>query len=510
MTSTDTATSTTASSVGGSSNNYPKDGTSLSNPNEIEVTHMDWTIDVDFDKKTLHGNVRYTLKYNDTTTDDNKVLQLDTNNLIIHRVISDQDCDCDYELISSKKEKEHLGSQLCITLPTDTKQIIIIYETTVQSSAIQFLDASQTSGKKYPYLFTQCQAIHARSLLPCQDRPGVKASWTAQVTVPEWATCVMSAVQIEKKEDKIEKEYDNDDNTTPTKTYYWEQRIPVSSYLIAMAVGQLECRTISDRCRVWSEPAVVDAAASDFDQTEEFLKIAEEISGIPYAWGRYDLLCLVPSFPYGGMENPCLTFVTPTLLTGDKSLADVIAHEIAHSWTGNLVTNATWDHFWLNEGWTMWFQRKIMARIHNSDKFFDFDAMGGYKSLQDTLTSEGLPEKFKSLVLDIQDNDPDDAYSSIAYEKGFALLYTLEQKVGATEFQNFFRTYLQKYQSETVTSEKFREFFYDTVSLCPIRLGYVVIQARYASDETQVRYDHGRRITKFSRSMVPIRSNSKK
>jgi len=444
---------------------FPKDGSSLSNPNVIQVTHMDWTIDVDFDAKILHGIVTYTLKYNTTTSNNaSSILQLDTSNLNISKVVSvNKDAaeeELSYELRENNKQ-QHLGSQLCITLLSteeeDKREVRIYYKTTPQSSAIQFLDAAQTAGKKHPYLFTQCQAIHARSLLPCQDRPGVKATYTARVTVPSWATCVMSAVEVKTTEEEIQKKTTNDDDDK--KVYRWEQRIPISSYLIAMAVGELDCRTVSDRCRVWSEPSVVDAAAYDFQQTEEFLQIAEELSGIPYVWGRYDLLCLVPSFPFGGMENPCLTFVTPTLLTGDRSLADVVAHEIAHSWTGNLVTNATWDHFWLNEGWTTWFQRKIMARIHKSDQFFDFDAIGGYKTLQDTVSSEGLPTEFKSLVLDIQDRDPDDAYSSIAYEKGFNLLYTLEQRVGTKEFEAFFRAYLSKYQSQTITSEEFRTFF---------------------------------------------------
>ena len=208
------------------------------------------------------------------------------------------------------------------------------------------------------------------------------------------------------------------------KIYGWNQPVPISSYLIAMAVGDIVKIDLSDRCAIWSEPSVVESAAYEFAQTEEFLKDAEQLAGMDYVWGRYDLLCLPPSFPYGGMENPCLTFVTPTLLAGDRSLADVVAHEIAHSWTGNLVTNATWEHFWLNEGWTTWFQRKIMSKIRLDDLFLDFDATSGYKNLQDDVNR--MPDEYTSLIPKLGDSDPDECFSSVPYEKGFNLLYALE------------------------------------------------------------------------------------
>lgn len=421
-----------------------EDRSSLSTPNVIKVTHIDWQVDVDFDASILRASATYTLEY---VTPGAKIVKLDTSHLRIKSVKSAGE-PLSYTHHPVNPSKPHLGQCLSITTNGPDSKVTVNYETTLQSSAIQFLPPEQTAGKKFPYLFTQCQAIHARSLLPCQDRPGVKATYTATVTVPSWATCVMSAVMTSSKEI----------GPTSQQIFVWDQQIPISSYLIAMAVGQLEKRDISDRCAVWSEPSVVDAARYEFAQTEEFLKIAEDISGKPYVWGRYDLLCLVPSFPFGGMENPCLTFVTPTLLAGDRSLADVVAHEIAHSWTGNLVTNATWDHFWLNEGWTTWFQRKIMARIHKNDKFFDFDAIGGYKTLIDTVANE-MPEEYTRLVLDMGDQDPDDTYSSVAYENGFNLLFALERRVGSPQFEKFFQAYIAKFASKTVTSEEFKAFF---------------------------------------------------
>jgi leukotriene-A4 hydrolase len=472
-----------------------RDLSSLSNPHEIKVTHLDWRVAVDFDHKVVRGLATYTLavppQQQQPSLRRPSAVDLDTAHLIIEGVTSTATgSPLQYKLHKSNPKKPHLGKKLSVYLPTPTKKskpnndvdddddaalsITISYRTTQQCTAIQWLAPSATSGKLYPFLFTQCQAIHARSLVPCQDVPGVKFTYTARATVPKWSTCVMSAVLKSSSHDDnddgmngdeqyIDRDnYDGDTNATEnrkTTTYCWEQTVPIPSYLLAMAVGQLDKRDVSDRCSIWSEPALLEAAAYEFAQAEDFLRVAEGIAGAPYAWGRYDLLCLPPSCPYGGMENPCLTFVTPTLLAGDRSLADVIAHEQAHSWTGNLVTNASWDHFWLNEGWTTWFQRKIMARIHlNSDAFFDFDALGGYKSLQDTVGGE-MPPEFTKLVLQIGDRDPDDAYSTVAYEKGFHFLYSLEKRVGKESFERFFQAYVMEFSYQTVSSEEFRTFF---------------------------------------------------
>lgn len=424
------------------------DRSSNSNPEEAVVRHLDWTLSIDFDKHVIQAEATYTVE---TAESHAKKLCLDTSGLRIQSVRTFDGAPLDYILYPLNVSKPYLGQLLEVALsPGDAtgssqQKITIVYCTTRQSSALQWLPPSQTAGKEYPYLFTQCQAIHARALVPCQDRCGVKMTYTASVTVPKWATCVMSALL-----DAVEE-------VDASKVYTWNQPIPISSYLIAIAVGELAKQDISPRCAVWSEPSLVEAAAYEFAETEEFLKIAEEISGKEYVWGRYDLLCLPPSFPYGGMENPCLTFVTPTLLAGDRSLADVVAHEIAHSWTGNLVTNATWDHFWLNEGWTTWFQRKIMARIKNNPKFLDFDAIDGRKHMQDAM--EEMRPRNTRLVLDIGDEDPDDSYSAVAYEKGFTLLLYLERLVGSTEFEAFFQAYVARFASHVLTSEEFKDFF---------------------------------------------------
>ena len=295
------------------------DLSSLSKPAESIVTHLDWKISVDFAENCLHSEATYNvhvLQPNATT------LNLDTAHLDILKVRTEKGAPLDFTLHPLVEAKPHLGRRLEIKLPHCDKdnncKITVAYSTTKACSALQWLPPSQTAGKEHPYLFTQCQAIHARSLVPCQDACGVKMTYTATATVPAWATCVMSAL-LKRTETLNDK-----------KIFTWDQPVPISSYLLALAVGNLVKRDLSKRCAIWSEPSVIESAAFEFSETEEFLATAENITGYDYVWGRYDLLCLPPSFPYGGMENPCLTFVTPTLLAGDKSLADVVAHEIAH------------------------------------------------------------------------------------------------------------------------------------------------------------------------------------
>ena len=425
-----------------------RDASSHAIPHEVRVVHLHWEAAVDFEKNKISAEALLTVE---RMSDEATCLRLDIKHLILHAVSVEDDREINYDVkyVVHEITKEYLGQCLEVELPevkSNKFKVRIKYETTEMSSAVQWLPPQQTADKKYPYMFTQCQAIHARSLVPCQDCPGVKMSYSAAVTVPSWATCLMSAVGTHFKV--------NDHNST--KTFCFKQKIPIPAYLIAVAVGDLKGIDVSHRCRVWSEPSVVEAAAFEFSQTEEFLRIAESLT-LPYQWGRYDLLCLPPSFPYGGMENPCLTFVTPTLLAGDKSLADVVAHEIAHSWTGNLVTNNTWEHFWLNEGWTVWLERKIMAKISGDNRIIDFEAIAGWQDLKESV--ELLPGNYSKLVPKLGLEDPDEAYSSVPYEKGFMLLYTLENLVGSEQFSKFLKAYLEEFKFRTCDSEKFRAFF---------------------------------------------------
>jgi leukotriene-A4 hydrolase len=423
------------------------DRSSLSNYQSVvsQDLHLQWTLD--FAKEIIFGSATHTIKVLESGT---ATVDFDTSNLHIEGATIDGD-DATYYYDG---ETGPLGRKLCVEIPGPLQvegrifDITFRYATDPAASAIQWLDAKGTTGGEQPFVFTQSQAIHARSLFPCMDSPAVKVPYSAEIRAPAWCTVLMSALQVS---DAVEEE--------GAKVFKWKQPVRTPAYLVALAAGRLESREISPRVRVWAEPEVIKAAAYEFAETEEFLSTAESLT-CPYAWTRYDVLCLPPSFPYGGMENPCLTFATPTLLAGDRSLADVIAHEIAHSWTGNLVTNATWEHFWLNEGWTVWLERKITSKFKGGVEHSLLSAEIGWKALEDSVKMLGGDEgRYTALVWPLSGEDPDDAFSSVPYEKGFNLLYYLEGIVGTTAFESFAKAYISKYQFSTVTSADFKNYF---------------------------------------------------
>nr|CAB3263565.1 leukotriene A-4 hydrolase [Phallusia mammillata] len=427
------------------------DPTSYSDPTEAKVENIDIKWKVDFNKKTLQGSVD--LKF-EVFKDKLQSVVLDSKDLAITRV-SDGSTDLKFNI---GEKHASFGSPLEIQLagPVNSGSNFVLhieYETSPGATALQWLDPKQTAGKKYPYMFSQCQAIHARSILPCQDSPSAKAPYSAQITVSDPLVALMSALSCGS-------ETSVDESGAKWMTYKFQQKVPMPSYLIAIVVGLLESREIGPRSKVWSEKEFVDKAAAEFSETESMLAAGEELGG-PYVWGRYDLLVLPPSFPYGGMENPCLTFVTPTLLAGDKSLANVVAHEIAHSWTGNLVTNHTWEDFWLNEGHTVFLERKIVSKLFG-EQTRHFQASNGLGSLKSAIDHFGSDHPFTNLVIKLNNVDPDDAFSSIPYEKGHTLLFHLETLLGGpTEFEPFLRSYIDKFKFKSVTTAQWKQHLYE-------------------------------------------------
>jgi len=424
---------------------------------DATCTHLNLSWDCDFEKQVLNGTAEWTVRLNAPGVAS---VVLDTKSLVLKGITVDGAA-AKYAL---GEEHEAFGQALTVDLPAGAKagaelKLVITYSTTPQSSAAQWLAKELTAGQQYPYLFTQCEPIHARALLPCQDTPSAKFSYEAAVTVPGWATALMSAIGKGSKR--------KGGAGASSITYYFEQKVVIPAYLLCLAVGQLQSRQVGPRSAVWSEPSVVDAAAHEFAEAEEFIATAERITGQEYVWGRYDILCLPPSFPFGGMENPCLTFVTPTLLAGDRSLANVVAHEVAHSWTGNLITNHTWEHFWLNEGWTVWLERKIKAAMAGAKAggpadmtYYDFDAISGFKHLSDDVARYGADHPYTTLSPPLRDEDPDDAFSSVPYEKGFNLLNYLSTVVGGhAVFEDFAKAYIGHFKYTTLTTSDFRTFF---------------------------------------------------
>jgi len=429
----------------------PGDPSSYSRPECVKTTHIHLDLDMDFKANTLSGDCILTMEKVDQAV-ETVLLDCKTLDIMCIKLESTG------EELSFKVDGEtSYGSRLEVKLPAATPKIFKLlckYSTSPSCSALQWLTPEQTAGGTHPYVFSQCQAIHARSMLPCQDSPAVKATYSASITAPEGITVLMSAIR----------KHDNAAVKDGKRKFCFDQPVPIQSYLIAIAAGNIVSKRIGPRSHVWSEQEFVEKAAFDFSETEAFIKTAEDLCG-PYVWGEYDILVLPPSFPFGGMENPCLTFATPTLLSGDKSNADVIAHEIAHSWTGNLVTNFNFEHFWLNEGFTVFVERKILGRL-KGEPYRHFSAILRWPSLEETVNKVfGATNPLTKLVVDLKGIDPDDAFSVIPYEKGSTFLWYLEQLVGGGEtFEPFLRSYYDKFKYKSITSDMFKSYFLEYFS----------------------------------------------
>jgi len=394
---------------------------------------------VDFDRRVLNGEATLVFKAPAGGT-----LDLDTKGLTVFRAwVPALDQDVPFELGA---EDPILGRRLRLELPAGAGAVVIAYETSPEAIGLQWLEPAQTEGGRHPFLFSQCQAIHARTLVPCQDSAYARVSYDAEVVVPEGLSAVMSAGPA----------WDGAGEVPGTRVFRFSMPQPIPPYLLALAVGELESRDLSRRARVWAEPATIGKAAWEFAGVEDMIVRAEGLFG-PYDWDRYDMLVLPPSFPYGGMENPRMTFLTPTLLAGDRSLVDVVAHELAHSWTGNLVTNATAEHFWLNEGFTVWAERRILEAIRGPEAA----AMGwaiGQKALDESLARFKDQPELTVLRTHLEGVDPDDAFSSIPYEKGARLVALLESDLGRPAMDAFVLAYMRRFRFTSITTEMFCAF----------------------------------------------------
>ena len=418
--------------------NANKDYHSYSNPGQVKMTHLALDLTVNFDQKVMHGTAGIDYKRLDPAA---TVIILDTNNLKINNVSS-----AGQELAFELQAKDSfLGSALHVTLPENDARIIIDYATSPQASGVQWLTPAQTAGGKHPFLFTQAQATHARSFIPLQDSPQVRVTYDAVIRTPKALLAVMSA--------------SNNPDTERDGVYEFTMPQAIPSYLIALAVGDLQFKSMGERTGVYAEAYILDAAAAEFEDTEAMLIGTEKIYG-PYSWDRYDLLILPPSFPFGGMENPRLSFITPTVIAGDKSLVSLIAHELAHSWSGNAVTNATWRDLWLNEGFTTYLTYRIMENVYGADRF-NMEAVLGYQDLQENLDT--LDKNDQILAIDLRGRDPDDVFSNIPYEKGALFLREIEHKIGRENFDTFLRDYFDKFAFQSITTDQFIDHLRETL-----------------------------------------------
>jgi aminopeptidase N len=411
-----------------------KDLHTLSNADSITLQHLHLDIAVDFQSRTISGLAAWTI--------DNKsgkpVLHLDTRELVIDSVTVDG------------KKVAHsldmampiLGSRLNIPVEAGSRLVNIWYKTGKNATALQWLEPSQTLGKQHPFLYTQSESIYARTWIPCADGPGIRFTYDARVTVPKGLMALMSAENTQQRSD--------------SGIYHFKMEQPVPAYLMALAAGDIAFKSIDARTGVYAEPGMLEKAHYEFAEVGKMVSTAEGLYG-PYRWGRYDIIVLPPGFPFGGMENPRLTFATPTIIAGDRSLVSLIAHELAHSWSGNLVTNATWEDFWLNEGFTVYFERRIMEAMMGVD-YADMLWELGYQDMEETVTELGKDSRDTWLKLDLKGRDADEGMTDIAYEKGAHFLRHIEEAVGRAKIDTFLRHYFDSHAFQTMNTEQFLQY----------------------------------------------------
>ena len=417
---------------------FANDPYSYAQPDEVRVSHLDLQLKLDFAQRQLDGQATLTLDWKDPKATN---LVLDTRDLNISSVesVDASGKTTALKYVLGPRDKQ-LGSKLTIQTLQRPHEVRIVYTTSPAASGLQWLPPAQTADKKQPFMFSQSESIHARSWVPLQDSPAIRFTYDAHVTAPQDTRVAMSAP--------------NDPKHPLNGDFSFNQTHPIPSYLLAIAAGGLDVRETGPRSAVYAEPSVVGKAAHEFEDTEKMIETAEKLYG-PYRWGRYDILVLPPSFPYGGMENPNMTFATPTVLVGDKSLVSLVAHELAHSWSGNLVTAASWRDIWLNEGVTTYVQGRITEALYGKRQA-DEEALLDIHTLQKEIGS--MPANSQRLAPKPGAVDADDSLSDVAYTKGSWFLRTLEQHFGRDTFDNYLKSYFNHFAFQSITTEQMLSF----------------------------------------------------
>ena len=405
----------------------------LSNYQDLPILNTHLELSVNFHEKKLKGSVTH--RFDENRKVD--LLKLDTKYLKIDSIQDGNGNSLEY---SFGEFDELLGSALSVILNSQSNEVVIFYETTNKSEALDWLLPNQTAGKTFPFMYTQGQSIFTRSWIPIQDTPGLRITYSAKINTPENMMAVMSAA--------------NPQEMDTNNVYSFKMNQPIPPYLIALAVGNLEFKAIDYRTGVYAEPSMVEECANELIDMGKMVDVAEQLYG-KYDWDRYDVIVLPPSFPFGGMENPRLTFATPTIIAGDRSLVSLIAHELAHSWSGNLVTNATWNDFWLNEGFTVYFERRIMEALYGRD-YSEMLALLGFQDLQNQV--DNSQPAMQLLRLNMKGKHPDDAMTDIAYEKGYFFLRMLEENIGRDKMDEFLKKYFNDHKFQTIVTEEFLSY----------------------------------------------------
>ncbi|RPA38683.1 M1 family peptidase [Shewanella vesiculosa] len=418
--------------------NVQHDYHSSANTDALCVHHLDLNLVVDFDLQQLIGVAR--LQF--TRTISAVSLVLDCRDLLIQAITDSHANPLSYTM---SDVSDILGQKLVIDIGEQVDEVVIDYRTSTNAQGLQWLTPQQTLGKKLPYLFSQSQPINARSWIPLQDTPKARITFNATINVPQGLRAVMSAENIPDMPDD--------------GVFTFCMNKPIPTHLLAIAVGELSFQATGPRSGIYTEPGMLAAAVKEFEDTESMIQIAESILG-PYAWGRFDMIILPPSFPFGGMENPMLAFMTPTLIAGDKSLVSTVAHELAHSWTGNLVSNATWRDLWLNEGFTTYFTNRIVEAVYGEEQA-ELEWVIEYGRLQEEMGSTPLVSQ--TLPANVQDRDPNLAFNRFTYDKASMFVHELESRLGRAAFDKFLFQYVDYFSFSAITTETFIDYAKQTL-----------------------------------------------
>ncbi|QDE30574.1 M1 family metallopeptidase [Shewanella polaris] len=418
--------------------NVQHDYHSSANTDALCVYHLELNLVVDFDLQQLSGTAQLQFTREMPATS----LVVDCRDLIIEDITDSHANKLSYDVIDVNAI---LGQKLVIDVGEQVDEVVIHYRTSTTAQGLQWLTPEQTLGKKLPYLFSQSQPINARSWIPLQDTPKARITFNATVTAPQGLRAVMSA--------------ENTPKLPHNGVFTFCMNKPIPTHLLAIAVGELSFQATGPRSGIYTEPGMLAAAAKEFEDTESMIQMAESILG-PYAWGRYDMIILPPSFPFGGMENPMLAFMTPTLIAGDKSLVSTVAHELAHSWTGNLVSNATWRDLWLNEGFTTYFTNRIVEAVYGKEQA-ELEWVIEYGRLQEELAT--MPLANQTLPANVQDRDPNLAFNRFTYDKASMFVHELESRLGRAAFDRFLFQYVEHFSFNAITTEMFINYAKQTL-----------------------------------------------
>jgi leukotriene-A4 hydrolase len=412
-----------------------KDPTTYTDLSQGKIKHISFRLSVDFSTRTLDIEATYQMQ-----EPVHGSLYLDSFKIDLREARTNgRELDCEFDA-----QDDVLGERLHLKGFENDSSFTLTFRTSPEARALQWLTGSQTAGGSYPFLYSQCQATHARSVFPCQDTPSVRFTYSAEVEVPQGLVAAMAAERLEVREG------------SGLTIFRFRMPQPIPSYLFALGVGNLAFRELGPRTGIYAEPETIEAAAWEFAENEDKIIEAEKLLG-PYLWGRYDLLILPPSFPYGGMENPTLTFLTPTAILGTRGHTSLITHELAHAWTGNLVTNATWQDFWLNEGWTTYAETRI-TEILEGKEITELHLAYDERQMMAVMERLGIDSPLTCLKLPANEKDADNFSTIIPYYKGCYFLRECEYAVGRERFDAFIQTYMHTFQFQSLSTEAFLDF----------------------------------------------------